>query len=259
MTAASPSAATGRPDLQHHTVQFFGDAEPALARNVGVYLAGGLEAGESAIVIALRENRSAIRAVLHERGLDVGALVADGRLEMLDAAETLAALTFDGLPDRDRFADIVESRVRRAPRVRAYGEMVGLLWGRGERAAAVALEGLWNELHATTPGLALFCGYPIDVFGDAFGPGHLDELLCAHTHVVSSYDDGALCRAIERAMDEILAGSSAEMRRLMKPNHRPAWGSIPRGETLVLWLRNNLPDAAGPILARAKTYCCAAA
>lgn len=255
MIAPSPSSPAERSDAHRHVVQFFADAERALAANVAAFLAEGLSAGEGAVVIALRENRVACRSALRALGVDVEAAVAAGQLVMLDAAETLAALLVDGRPDRGRFAEIIGDRIRAfgGTGACAYGEMVGILWRRGERQSAIELEALWNELLAHQP-YRLFCGYPIDVFGDEFRPANLDEVLCAHTHLIPSLGEDALGNAIERAMDEILAGSSGEMRRLMKPNYRPAWAAIPRGEGLVLWLRNNLPDVADTILDRAKTY-----
>jgi MEDS: MEthanogen/methylotroph, DcmR Sensory domain len=253
--APSPSSSANRPDLHRHVVQFFADAEQALAANVAAFLAEGLAAGEGAIVIALRENRNAVRGALRALDIDVEAAVAAGRLVTLDASETLASLLVDGHPDRGRFEQVVGEPIRAftGTGVSAYGEMVGILWRRGERRAAIELEALWNELLAYQP-YRLFCGYPIDVFGDEFRPADLDEILCAHTHLVPALGEDVLGNAIERAMDEILAGSSSEMRRLMKPNYRPAWATIPRGEGLVLWLRNNLADVAETILDRAKAY-----
>jgi hypothetical protein len=40
----------------------------------------------------------------------------------------------------------------------------------------------------------------------------------------------------------------------MKANYRPSWGIVPRGEAVILWLRNNLPDYADEILSRARRY-----
>lgn len=238
-------------NAQRHVVQFYAGHEQALAGNVAAFLADGLARGEGALVIAGSANRAAIRAAVAVRSGDVDA----GSLVLLDADEALAAFLIDGRPDRHRFRQTVDVQLRafEGASVRAYGEMVGILWQRGERVAAAELEELWNELLARET-FRLFCGYPVDVFGDGFQPTELDDVLCAHTHLVPALDDDVLGSAIERAMDEILAGSSAEMRRLMKLNHRPAWAAIPRGEGLALWLRNNLPDSAGEILARAKTY-----
>ena len=243
-------------NAQRHVVQFYAGNEPALAGNVAAFLAEGLARGEGALIIAGAANRDAILAALEARTVETGGPLASTPLASLDAEETLAAFLIDGRPDRRRFRETVGAQLRafKGASVRAYGEMVGVLWQRGERRAAAQLEELWNELLARET-CRLFCGYPVDVFGDGFEPTALDEVLCAHTQLVPALADDLLANAIERAMDEILAGSSAEMRRLMKLNYRPAWAAIPRGEGLALWLRNNLlPDAAGAILARAKTF-----
>ena len=42
--------------------------------------------------------------------------------------------------------------------VSIYGEMVNLLWERGDVMAAMRLEGLWNELGAGID-FSLLCGY----------------------------------------------------------------------------------------------------
>ena len=93
----------------------------------------------------------------------------------------------DGRPDRARFADLVGTAVARAqdghPRVRAFGEMVGLLWSDGKHEAAIALEELWNELLGHQP-FALMCSYPARQF--AFGGSLLARIVEAHTDVVRS-------------------------------------------------------------------------
>jgi hypothetical protein len=43
--------------------------------------------------------------------------------------------------------------------MRAFGEMVALLWAQGHNAATLRLEQLWNELIGQEA-LALFCAYP---------------------------------------------------------------------------------------------------
>ncbi|MEA2723961.1 MAG: hypothetical protein QOH59_1732, partial [Gemmatimonadales bacterium] len=135
--------------------------------------------------------------------------------------------------------------------VRAYGEMVGLLWTAGERAAAVRLEEYWNSLlHRSN--ICLFCAYPIDVFGEEFRVEHVDALLCAHTHMVPIDDE--LEFALNRAMTEVLGDRVASLRGLIKANHRPSWGEVPRSEAIILWLRNNLPGSAGEIIELARRY-----
>jgi anti-sigma regulatory factor (Ser/Thr protein kinase) len=89
----------------------------------------------------------------------------------------------DGSVDRDGFFDVVGSIVRAAAAtgrpVRAYGEMVALLWDAGDVVAAIDLETLWNEL-STEVGFALYCAYRSD---SVFGHEHADavERVC-HLH-----------------------------------------------------------------------------
>ena len=99
----------------------------------------------------------------------------------------------------------------------------------------------------------LYCAYPIDVFGSDFHAAVVDEILCAHTQLVPSAGTD-LERAIERAMSDVLGSRAEGLRPLMKANHRPAWGNVPPGEAVILWLRNNLPDYADEIVGRARRY-----
>ena len=95
----------------------------------------------------------------------------------------------DGRPDRERFFGALDGMLARATRdrqgvrVRAYGEMVDLLWRDGEQTAAIALEELWNEAGRAQP-FSLLCAYVMANFykgGD--GPSFVD--VCrAHSHVL---------------------------------------------------------------------------
>ena len=49
------------------------------------------------------------------------------------------------------------------PSLRAYGEMVDVLWRRGEKSAALRLEELWNELQARRS-FTLLCAYAMGKF-----------------------------------------------------------------------------------------------
>jgi hypothetical protein len=73
----------------------------------------------------------------------------------------------NGNADRQRFIEVVGSVVERASNagggVRAFGEMVALLWAGGNGRAAIELEEFWNDL-AKRFSFALFCAYPMDGF-----------------------------------------------------------------------------------------------
>jgi len=68
-----------------------------------------------------------------------------------------------GWPDEELFTSVVTDILARATRdgrkVRAFGEMVALMWAKGHYGATVRLEHLWQGL-CKENSLALFCAYP---------------------------------------------------------------------------------------------------
>ena len=104
---------------REHFVQVYQDAE-FLAEAVTRYLQAGLDAGEAGLVIARPEHRA--RFALR------------GAVTMLDAEETLGKFMANGMPQWAPFRELVGGLIAAQGRpVRAYGEMVDLLWQRGER------------------------------------------------------------------------------------------------------------------------------
>lgn len=137
-----------------HLVEFYGTDDVSLVDNVTSFLQGTVEEGGPGIVIAIESHLSLFRDRL-----------ADCRTVLfLDAHELLAKFMVGGQPNRALFDETIGKAVRaRAPsgNLRAYGEMVAVLWEAGKHDAAIRLEELWNELLASTP-FALYCGYPLD-------------------------------------------------------------------------------------------------
>jgi hypothetical protein len=245
-----------RLEAEEHVVQLYGSDDRLLTTNVGRYLEEGLKRGDGLLVIATPEHRSSLARHLSNQTSYSGA-VLEGRLVFLDAAATLNRFLTNGVPDAELFGSVVGEALRsvrsNAERngVRAYGEMVGLLWRSGNCAAAIRLEELWNGL-LTARAVSLFCSYPIDVFSPDFQVSNVDALLCAHTHLLPV--DLALEDAVNRALDEVLGARAEDIRTLIQANSPPSRAAIPPAESLVLWLRNNLPDSAPEILERARQY-----
>jgi len=136
--------------------------------------------------------------------------------------------------------------------LRAYGEMVGILWKARQFSAAIRLEQLWNRVLEQSS-FSLFCAYAIDVFGTECEVAYLEKVLCTHTHLILSDPVGALEAALQRAIDEVLGPGADELRVLIKANYRTAWAVMPGAENIVLWLRK-LPEQADRILSRARHY-----
>jgi hypothetical protein len=146
-----------------HLVSFCASDDQLIAK-VAPFVEDGLACGEAAVLVATPAHIGQVKAALGACSLDVKALEASGRLTYFDAAETLAQLSNGKRPDEARFAQVIGGALARAEAaapsgaVRAYGEMVDLLWRQGNVAEAVRLEALWNEL-AHSRRLSLLCTY----------------------------------------------------------------------------------------------------
>jgi anti-sigma regulatory factor (Ser/Thr protein kinase) len=144
-----------------HVVQFY-EHDADLIATVGGYLTAAVRAGDVAVVIATPDHRQAFEAELDAAGIDVAGARRRRAFVAVDAAETMARFIVDGRIDKDRFTTVIGGLIRRAGAtgrsVRAYGEMVALLWDADDVMAAIELETLWNELGRQLR-FSLFCGY----------------------------------------------------------------------------------------------------
>lgn len=169
-----------------HFVQFYED-DLFLVKSVAAFIGEGLQNGDGGIVIATAAHRAGLEQLLTEREIDMDAAAASGQLILLDAEETLAKLMVDASPDKNIFQKVVGNVVKntgeRRKHVRAFGEMVALLWRAGNHSAAVQLEGLWNDL-AKTHSFSLLCGYPLHDFDGAANGYAFSQICKEHSHVL---------------------------------------------------------------------------
>jgi hypothetical protein len=180
-------------DGPFHAVRFYQDAL-GLSAIVGDFLGEGFEQHQPAIVVARPVHRLAIESQLTKRGLDVAQLTRDSALLVLDADEMLASFMVDGMPDAIRFRETIIPAIERVSAgrplgiVRAYGEMVDVLWKNGEVVAATRLETLWNAL-ANTHAFSLLCGYSM---GNFYKDAAVEEICSHHSHIVSEAGEATL-------------------------------------------------------------------
>jgi KaiC/GvpD/RAD55 family RecA-like ATPase len=172
---------------RHHGVQFYG-SEYSLFVTVSRFLGEGLLTGHPAIVIATKPHRAGILEHLGQRHVDWEQAVRDGDLVLLDAEETLDLFMVDEQPHGELFEANVGRLIEqtwddRRLVIRAYGEMVDVLWKQNRTQAAMALEMLWNKL-AYRLRFTLLCGYAMGSFFKQ--SDQIDEIAALHTRVVPS-------------------------------------------------------------------------
>jgi hypothetical protein len=176
-----------------HFVQFYED-ENFLIQALGAFVAQGFVEEQSVVVILTPEHRSALENRLRAAGIDPAEYNERCLYFAFDAADTLACFMVQGRPDARRFRATIEPIVSIASQqgvsVRAFGEMVALLWADGNKTGAIELEMLWNDLIEQNS-FALLCAYPINKFTDTEKERELRHICRAHNCVIphESYCD----------------------------------------------------------------------
>lgn len=165
------------------------ESEEFLASAVATFLAAGIRAGQPILVIATPEHRTAFLEHLRSLKVDVDDLTSAGEVLWLDARETLSRFMVGTMPSRERFELVLAEAIQRLMKlrpyvvVRAYGEMVDLLWRDGNSAAAVALERMWNDA-SEHYAFDLLCAYPMSDFASDAHTADFERVCHAHKVVL---------------------------------------------------------------------------
>jgi hypothetical protein len=170
-----------------HFVQIYED-DTAFMDTLEDFVRGGLQSGECVILISTDAHLSALEHRLTQKGLDLPAARANDQYIDLEAENVLDRFMVKKWPDDKLFDDTVSNLITRGKRasgrVRAFGEMVAVLWARGDNGATVHLEFLWNQL-CQRDEFSLFCAYPKAGFtGNA--TDSIKEICAMHSKVLSS-------------------------------------------------------------------------
>jgi anti-sigma regulatory factor (Ser/Thr protein kinase) len=219
----------------------FYDDHHEVVRAVVSYALDGWARGESVVLVCDRSHRAGIDEALSSVGADLSIAVEQGRYLYLDAEQTLDSFMVDGSPQPEAFrasvGGIIDLAARRGSGVRVFGEMVAVLWARGDVAAAVALESLWNDLGREVP-FSLMCAYPTDTL-EGGGLLELSRVCALHSSVVPPARYGSESLAISSHEETVYS-------RVFVPVPR-AVGAVRRFVTSVLvdWGASDaLADAA---------------
>lgn len=251
---ATTAGAMRDPRAPHHDVKFY-RSEHQLAETVAAFLAEGLEAGEQVVVVATTPHWKLYRQRMVEMDAPLDEALDEGRLVVLDAHATLARIAPRGAPLEEGFAaavvDVLEPLLDKADAVRAYGEMVDVLWQRGDLPGALALEGLWHTFLERRP-FTLLCAYEMSLLSSDWNIHAIEAVCGIHGRAVPGEDRNALDAAVQQALDDVFGPQVAEAIRplieaTLQPNDR-----LGGAERTVFWVRRHLPSRIEPLLAASR-------
>jgi hypothetical protein len=239
-----------------HVVQLYQDQE-FLNRAVCRFAGAAIANGEGVILVPTTDHWNAFRPRLEAEGVDVKAAQKRGQLTVVDADETLPRFMRKGLPEAPVFLGLageIIARTRggdRYPKVRWWGEMVNVLWERGDVSASMNLEDLFDRV-AQEQDIAIFCSFVMDNFDGEIHTHMLPRLGENHSHLIPIEDYARLERAVTDALREAVGADEARvLEDQLLAQYRPPF-NMPRAQALLLALRQSLPTVAGTVLQRSR-------
>jgi hypothetical protein len=168
-----------------HLVQIY-EHDDVFLDTLHGFISGGLKAGDGAIIIATVAHISGLEERLQADGLDLEAARREDRYIAVPAAAALERFMVNGWPDEEKFRGLVAELLERGRaggrRVRAFGEMVALLWAQGQKDAVFRLENLWHGI-CQAEAFSLFCAYPRSGFSPNL-ESSVREVCAVHSRVV---------------------------------------------------------------------------
>lgn len=169
-----------------HLVQFY-NSDEFLADAVTTFIAPALMCGEGAIIVATEAHLHLFEKALQDSQINTSLLRLSGQLLLLDADLTLKSFMVNDIPDPLKFhltiGGALTEMTSKYPGVKAYGEMVNILWNEGNIYGTIALEKLWTELMSQKK-FSLLCAYSLEsMCEDKLGVAFSEVCKC-HTHVM---------------------------------------------------------------------------
>lgn len=240
-----------------HIVQLYQDQQ-FLNRAVCRFAAAAIANGEGVILVPTVAHWDAFRPRLESEGVDVKAAEGRGQLTVVDADNLLPTFMHGAMPDSPMFLGLAADVITRArddgryQKVRWWGEMVNVLWERGDVAASMALEDLFDQL-AHEQDIAIFCSFLMDNFNGEVHARMLPRLGENHSHLIPVEDYARLERAVSDALREAVGPDESRVLEGQLLSRYTAPFQMPRSQALLLALRETLPVVADDVLRRSRT------
>jgi hypothetical protein len=239
-----------------HIVQLYQDQQ-FLNRAVCRFAASALANGEGVILVPTAAHWEAFKPRLEAEGVDIEQARDCGQLTVVDADHLLPQFMRDAMPDAPVFLGLAGEVIAQArgggryPKIRWWGEMVNVLWERGDVAASMQLEDQFDRL-AHEHEIAIFCSFVMDNFDGDVHARMLPRLGQNHSHLIPVEDYARLERAVAGALRETVGADEA---RVIEEELLPKYPSpfqMPRSQALLLALRETLPVVADAVLTRSR-------
>jgi hypothetical protein len=171
---------------REHFVQIYQDEE-VFVDTLASFVNGAFKEGFTALVIATPAHRRKLEERLMQSGHDLAALQVQDQYISLDAEAMIGKFMINGSADDERFfqvaIDILARATKNGRKVRAFGEMVAVMWAKGFYGATVKLEYLWHQL-CTEYSFTLFCAYPEIGFAE-HGSEAIAHICAAHSKILT--------------------------------------------------------------------------
>ena len=230
----------------------------SIVRFVSVFAAAALANGEGVILVPTLAHWDAFCPRLEAEGVDVKAAQSRGQLTIVDADDLLPGFMRGPMPDSPLFLGLAADVIARAqdggryPKVRWWGEMVNVLWERGDVAASMNLEDLFDQL-SDDHGIAIFCSFLMDNFSGDVHARMLPRLGENHSHLIPVEDYARLERAVSDALRDTVGPDESRVLQDRLLSNYPGPFHMPRSQALLLALRQVLPLLADDVLRRSRS------
>jgi hypothetical protein len=249
LTAAEP---------RDHIVQLYQDQD-FLNRAVCRFAAAALANGEGLILVPTLAHWNAFRPRLEAEGVNIEEAQRSGQLNVVDADELLPRFMQKAVPDAPMFLGLAGEIIAgtrgagRYSKVRWWGEMVNVLWERGDVAASMNLEDLFDQV-SREQDIAIFCSFLMDNFNGEVHTHMLPRLGENHSHLIPVDDYARLERAVARALRETVGADEALVLEGRLLSQTPQPFNMPRAQALLLALRQVLPTISDAVLQRSRVH-----
>ncbi|TDO71152.1 DcmR-like sensory protein [Flavobacterium chryseum] len=168
-----------------HLVQIY-ENEGHFLNTLEGFAGSGILSGDSVVIIAKQSHLDQLQQRLINHNFDLASLMKNDLYIPLEANDILAKFMVNSWPDEKLFNDVVSAILKRARKndrkVRAFGEMVAILWEQGNNGATVRLENLWHNLHSMD-NFSIYCAYPKSGFTRNYADS-ISEICKAHSKII---------------------------------------------------------------------------